>query len=465
MRIVGVVLLLIAAGLVVFLVLWEPAPAPDASPRNFLADRPDDDSNDNGSNGNPGANNNTRNNSSNGANGRANNGGHALNQPANNGNSSSANLDNGAGGANANNADSGNEDTNPGELPSNTKDWRNTKHWRLAGIPEPVPPADEDDEDRPHTFTSEATDSALVLVTAGTFIRGNETERNHHNELPVQRIFLSAYYIDKHPITVAQFREFMRDGGYDEPEYWSRNGWSIRQGYGWTAPRDWDVYPELQGPDQPVVGVSLWEAEAFANWRTVKDGLDGEDKLGYALPTECQWEKAARGTDGRRYPWGDEWNPEACNWADGAVEQRGQVDGYKVTSPVWAYSDYASPYGVCDMAGNTWDWVADHFDDNYYRNAVEKTFALWSNPFCREFGGREFFVQRGGAYDFRPDDGHFETTFRYANLSSVRVLNTGFRLCLPAAAVEPDPNGNGGNGNGSNGNGDEDDDNGNGDGD
>ncbi len=137
--------------------------------------------------------------------------------------------------------------------------------------------------------------SPMVLVPAGAFVMGlPDTDfLAERDEQPQREIYLSGFWIDIYPITNARFSLFMEAGGYEKPEVWIPEGWDwkrccrIRKPVMWGQ-RGWD------GADQPVAGVSWYEADAYARW------------AGRRLPTDAEWEKAARGTDGRRYPWGDD---------------------------------------------------------------------------------------------------------------------------------------------------------------
>ncbi len=198
----------------------------------------------------------------------------------------------------------------------------------------------------------------MVWIPAGSFLMGNNGSEpySYSRELPQHSVYLSEYWIGKHEVTRGEYRRFMEAGGYSNSAYWSSAGWSWKvsngrtEPYYWAADQDWGTGTFTQTDSHPVVGVSYYEAEAFCAW------------AGGHLPTEAQWEKAARWTGSypNVWPWGNVWDAEKCNnWYDhnsaGGGYQRYQ------TAPVGSYPSGASPYGLQDMAGNVWEWVADWY--------------------------------------------------------------------------------------------------------
>jgi formylglycine-generating enzyme required for sulfatase activity len=195
-------------------------------------------------------------------------------------------------------------------------------------------------------------DGALMtLVPAGPFLMGLPDDdllaEDHEN--PQRSVELTAFWIEVHPVTNGRFARFVESGGYDEARWWTTEGWAWKCRGGVQSPAYWG---ELgwDGGDQPAAGVSWYEADAFARW------------AGRRLPTDAEWEKAARGTDGRRYPWGDD-------WPHGGVANFDLTVGR--TTPVGLYPAGASPYGCFDMAGNINNWVADWYWAPFGRWCVE----------------------------------------------------------------------------------------------
>ncbi|MFQ5437094.1 MAG: formylglycine-generating enzyme family protein, partial [Anaerolineae bacterium] len=150
------------------------------------------------------------------------------------------------------------------------------------------------------------------------------------------------FAIARYPVTNAQFRYFWEDGGYTEKwrHCWTDEGWEYKESRDWTEPRVWDN-PQFNLPNQPVVGISWYEAVAYANWLAEKTGQP------YRLPTEAEWERAARHTDGRKYPWGE-------TWYDGIVNS--EEAGIGRPTAVGIFPDGAAECGALDMSGNVDEW-------------------------------------------------------------------------------------------------------------
>ncbi|QPC81718.1 SUMF1/EgtB/PvdO family nonheme iron enzyme [Phototrophicus methaneseepsis] len=159
-----------------------------------------------------------------------------------------------------------------------------------------------------------------------------------------------SYSIAKYPITNAQFAKFIEAGGYSTERWWTQAGWAQREKGSLTEPRYW-TDSKWNGAEQPVVGVSWFEAVAFCLWLSETTGEN------IMLPTEDQWQYAAQGDDGRDYPWGNDWDCKRCN---NSVKPCNS----KVTTPVRHYEGKGdSPFGVVDMAGNVWEWCLTDYDN------------------------------------------------------------------------------------------------------
>jgi len=211
-------------------------------------------------------------------------------------------------------------------------------------------------------FEGKCLEPELITIPAGEFWMGSETEAAYSREQPVHRVPLPEFQMAKYPVTNAQFKCFVDAGGYDQEKYWTKAGWAWQQGKGEQFGREHREWPEgwedgrfpPQRANHPVVNVTWHEALAYTRWLAEATGKP------YRLPTEAQWEKAARGDkDKREYPWGDNLHIKKVNLRIGDE----QVGG---TSPVGIYPGGASPYGVMDLSGNVWEWCSSLYQDYPY---------------------------------------------------------------------------------------------------
>ena len=218
----------------------------------------------------------------------------------------------------------------------------------------------------------------MVLVKGGKFMRGSSEEDADafHNEKPQREIYLDDFMIGKYPVTNEEFKEFVDGGGYDREGFWIKKGWRWREKNEISEPEYWHDR-KWNAPNFPVVGISWFEAEAYANWFSERTGHR------YRLPTEAEWEKAARGTKGLKYPWGEHFDKNLCNSFESELHR---------TSPVGVFPKGKSYYGCFDMAGNVWEWCSDWYNDNYYANSPDR------NPKGPSNGAN--LVIRGGSGNF-----------------------------------------------------------------
>ena len=203
-----------------------------------------------------------------------------------------------------------------------------TGHLRLSKAPTPQQSSEpQSQEAAGGEVTLAKAPANMVLIPKGPFLYG---------DAKITQTIEKDFYIDIYPVTNQQYDSFIRAGGYDTEALWSKVGWGWKKRRELSQPKYWGD-PEWNQPDHPVVGVTYFEAEAFAKW------------AGKRLPTEQEWEKAARGTHGLVYPWGDQFDKERCN---------SEQSGIKGTTPVTKYVNGVSPYGCYDMAGNVWEWTS-----------------------------------------------------------------------------------------------------------
>jgi len=254
-------------------------------------------------------------------------------------------------------------------------------------------------------------DIAWCEVPEGPFLMGSldADAMAYSDEKPQFSYCLpSNYAISQYPVTVAQFAAFAEAGGYRTRRYWTAAGWR------WCGEHDVNAPPALDEPwrlpNHPQVAVSWYEAVAFCAWLTGALRACGELDAGQLvrLPTEAQWEKAARGTDGRIYPWGENPDPDRANYAD---------TGIGTTSAMGCFPGGVSPCGVADMSGNVWEWCATKWDEDY--KAYRDDDAL-------EGDARR--VLRGGAFNYSVRIVRCACRFRYYPI--YRYDYFGFRLVV-----------------------------------
>jgi sulfatase modifying factor 1 len=272
----------------------------------------------------------------------------------------------------------------------------------------------------PKTKINPKDGAEMVLIPAGEFLMGTseeeltawlkdhpaDTRKLFSDQLPQHKVYLDAYYLYKTEVTVAQYRKFCAATAREMPKE-PEGGWH---------------------DNHPMVKVSWEDAKAYADW------------AGVVLPSEAQWEKAARGGDGRLYPWGNTWPPpakagnfydETANKQLGSIEGLvGYVDGYTYTAPVGSFTP--NPFGLYDMAGNVWEWCEDWYDFGYYNIAPA------NNPTGPTAGIAR--VKRGGSCGFYLPR-HLLTTHRYPQYPNFSNPGIGFRCAVkilnPVVPINP----------------------------
>ncbi|MDR3573495.1 MAG: SUMF1/EgtB/PvdO family nonheme iron enzyme [Anaerolineaceae bacterium] len=295
---------------------------------------------------------------------------------------------------------------------------------------------------------------ALCPVPAGVFRMGTSEEdkrllkeegaQSWDDEEPAHEVFTSAFSIGKYPLTNLEFKAFVDDGkGYENQDYWSKDGWNWRTGRWdtdlsfiseeetrrqykeWLAQRSvaqrampffWDN-PQWNGHNLPVVGISWFEAEAYCKWLSTVTGKN------YRLPTEAEWEKAARGSDGRLWAWGSIWNAEYCNTDDGDVQAK-----LRRSTTVGMYPQGHSPCGAEDMLGNVWEWCADWFAPDIYETRAGQAVKDPQGPekgLARVLRGGSWFNSRSSA----------RCAYRNWIVPVLYSYDVGFRLvCSPSTS-------------------------------
>ena len=232
-------------------------------------------------------------------------------------------------------------------------------------------------------IVSEVDGATMVLIPAGTFQMGSTI--GDEDEQPVHTVTLDAFYMDVYEVTNARYQKFVQSTGYPQ------------------SPLSHD--PKFNAPDAPVVHVSWRDAAAYAAWAKKR------------LPTEAEWEFAARGgLDQNRFPWGNELTPNGkhrCNiWQGAFPNSNTAADGYSGTAPVEAYEP--NGFGLFNMAGNVWEWCEDWFGTNH------------QSPQFRT--GK---VLKGGSYLCHESYcNRYRVAARYANAPNASTGNCGFRVVI-----------------------------------
>ena len=254
-------------------------------------------------------------------------------------------------------------------------------------------------------------DIAWCEVPAGEFLMGSKDDKLAlGKETPQHRVKLEAFDISKYPITNAQFAAFVADGGYAERQRqcWTKDGWK------WKGQRGG---PDKQGgvfdlPNHPAVMVTWYEALAFCTWLGSKLGRD------VTLPSEAQWERAARGPDGRIYPWeGETITPDHANF---------DQTGINTTTTVGIFPKGASPCGALDMSGNVWEWTRSLWGEDWQKSSYNYPYTAADGREDLDASNNVLRVLRGGA--FGNDARHVRCASRDRNYPELPLQDIGFRV-------------------------------------
>ena len=228
----------------------------------------------------------------------------------------------------------------------------------------------------------------MVMIPAGEVTIGTneKTDLTSGNEADLQVVFVEEFYIDKYEVTNAQYAKFLSATGHRKPKFWDN--------------------PSFNNPKQPIVGVNWEDAATFAQW------------MGKRLPTDIEWEKAARSTDERLYPWGNVYEATMGNFDDSGL-MNGNMDGFAMqTAPVGSFTNGVSPYGLHDMSGNVWEWVTSELPEIQDRiGRPEQT------------NGTVYTI-RGGSWTNGPGDTRATVFYIYPAQCSDHSSSVGFRCAM-----------------------------------
>ena len=229
------------------------------------------------------------------------------------------------------------------------------------------------------TASSQHQTRSMALVPTGEFTMGSSM--GSADEQPEHRVYVGAFFMDLHQVSVRQYARFVEATHHE-------------------VPPDWSVMNRPQHYDRPIANVDWEDAVTFCKW------------AGKRLPTEAEWEKAARGTDGRTYPWGNV-HPTRLH----ATAGKEVWSNHSALTPGGMLEEGKSPYGIYDMAGNVWEWVSDWYDQDYYKTSPPK------NPTGPSTGWTK--VVRGGSWGSNAEG--LRSAERETHVPSFRGFGTGFR--------------------------------------
>lgn len=245
------------------------------------------------------------------------------------------------------------------------------------------------------TMGSDELEVALALASCQQEPQGNDCrEEMFGTEYPAHEVFLSDYWIDRTEVTVASYERCVEAGRCQAPPFASGG-------------------ERFSRPEYPVTLVTWYDAHAYCAWS------------GGRLPTEAEWERAARGARGRRFPWGMVWNPHVANHGALSFDDLDRRDGFLELAPVGSFPDGRTPDGIEDLAGNADEWIADWYSPEYPKESSV-------NPTGPDVG--DLRVVRGGAYGGYREGARswLRSAARWQDLPSLRHTWRGFRCALPS---------------------------------
>ena len=244
----------------------------------------------------------------------------------------------------------------------------------------------------------------LVPVAAGEFTMGDAEEQH--------RVTLKAYRIGKYPVTNAQYRRFVNDGGYTAKhrDCWTDAGWEWREQEKVDKPTYLDDLA-FGIANHPVVGVFWYEAVAYCNWLTKMD----PEKRKFRLPTEAEWEKAARSADGREYPWDKEFDAEKANTSESGIGR---------TTAVGLIPRGESPYHALDMAGNVWEWCSSCWGKDWSKPDFKYPYR--ADDGREDLKSSDLRIRRGGSWLYGSSSARCAGRSRVSPV--IRLYYVGFRL-------------------------------------
>ena len=280
-------------------------------------------------------------------------------------------------------------------------------------------------------------------IPAGPFLMGSSDEDTmaFDDEKPQHTFVIPMpYYISRYPVTQAQYAAFVKADGYAERRYWTEAGWQRKEREDWAGPECYGAPFDL--PNHPVVGVSWYEAVAFCRWLEERLKAAGSKlqvwqagqmttmslppgAFDVRLPGEPEWEKAARGEDGRWYPWGNDIDAEQVNY---------EGTGIGATSAVGAFPGGASPYNVLDLSGNVWEWTRSLWGKDLFDPEFRYPYESTDGRENLAIGDDALRVVRGGAFNY--DARGVRCACRLRLDPGLRFDVLGFRVVLSLSTLD-----------------------------
>jgi len=272
---------------------------------------------------------------------------------------------------------------------------------KVLGVSEPAPPTPKVRRREKAPPARQPFEPEMVLIPAGDFLMGSDpsVDKNaQEDEQPQHTLSLPDYHLAKTPVTNAQYAAFVQATGHSQPEGWEHGK------------------PPSGKEDHPVVYVFWHDAVVYCRWLSEVTGRP------YRLPSEAEWEKGARGTDGRIYPWGNQWDAKRCN-------TRGSGRG---TTPVGAYPEGASPYELLDMAGNVWEWTRSLWGEDWEEPSFKYPYDPDDGREGLEAPDTVFRVLRGGSWGYNRASAR--CAGRHGVYPGPSYNRLGFRLVSPVGS-------------------------------
>jgi formylglycine-generating enzyme required for sulfatase activity len=256
---------------------------------------------------------------------------------------------------------------------------------------------------------------------------GLKSDQEYHEENETwpedaPAIEIAPFWLAAYPMTVAQFRPFVEGDGYKNPKYWTEDRWNWRKKDDRRTPESWED-PEWHVDDHPVIDVTWYEAVAYCCWLTRRMAESGQPGWMVRLPTEAEWEWAARGPEAHRWPWGNKWKAGRCNTGESGIKRTSAVRSF-LQGANWTrdFPESGQGQAVYDLAGNVWEWCSTCWRENYPLPVLESE---WTKDYLAGEASRS--LRRGSWFN---DLSGARVAFRDWYHPDNGDDNIGFRCCV-----------------------------------